>query len=192
MNKKWFRALFRQRMLIALLLIVQFIFMIYLLLSSSATSNVIAGVLNFISVVVALYIFSRKDKGAYKLTWVFMILLFPLFGGLFYLLFSFQSTFRASSKRVDAIAKRTCHYFDLPGTDFDRAKMLLAEATSSLTYMQHYAGFPVYTGGETIYLTPGEEMFKQLVSGLEKAENTFSSNILLFRKEKCGTPFLIF
>ena len=57
MNKKWFRALLRQRMLVAFLLIVQFIFMIYLLLSSSSTSSIISGILKFLSVVVSLYIF---------------------------------------------------------------------------------------------------------------------------------------
>ncbi len=170
MNKKWFRALFRQRMLVAFLIIVQFIFMIYLLISSSATSDVISGVLKFVSIVVSLYIFSRKDKGAYKLTWVFIILLFPLFGGLFYLMFTFQSSFRASAKKADAISQRTACYYNLPGTDLELAKDSLPQASSALHYMQSYLGFPVYSSGKTEYLSPGEDFFSRLVSELEKAE----------------------
>lgn len=190
MNKKWFRALFRQRMLIAFLLIVQFIFMIYLLLSSSATSDVIAGVLKFISIVVSLYIFSRKDKGAYKLTWVFIILLFPLFGGLFYLMFSFQSSFRASAKKVDVIAKRTAGFYNLPGCDLGSAMDALPQVSNSLNYMQNCAGFPVYSAGKTDYLSPGEEMFDRLTTELEKAEKYIFLEYFIVQEGKMWNTIL--
>ena len=170
MNKKWFRSLFRQRMLVSFLLIVQFIFMVYLLHSGSMASDIIAGVLKFISFAVSLYIFSLKNKGAYKLTWVFIILLFPLFGGLFYLMFTFQSSFRASAKRVEKVSKRTSHFFALPGYDLGSAETILPQVSTSLNYMQNFAGFPVYSADKTEYLSPGEKMFDRLISELEKAE----------------------
>ncbi|MBR6523038.1 MAG: cardiolipin synthase [Clostridia bacterium] len=190
MNKKWFRSLFRQRMLIAFLLIVQFIFMVYLLHSSSVASDITAGVLKFISVVVSLYIFSRKDKGAYKLTWVFIILLFPLFGGLFYLMFTFQSSFRASAKKVDAVSKRTSTYFNLPGTDLGSAADLLPQASTSLDYMQNFAGFPVYSAGKTDYLSPGEKMFDRLLSELEKAEKYIFLEYFIIQEGKMWNAIL--
>lgn len=190
MNKKWFRALFRQRMLIAFLLIIQFLFMVYLLISSSSTSEVIAGVLKFISIVVALYIFSRRDKGAYKLTWVFIILLFPLFGGLFYLMFTFQSTFRASARKVDEIEKRTAHFFSLPGTDLEEAQENSPGVCSSLHYMQNYLSFPVYRAEETEFLTPGEEMFERLVSELEKAQKYIFLEYFIVQEGKMWNTIL--
>lgn len=190
MNKKWFRALFRQRMLIAMLLIIQFLFMVHLLLSSSAASAILSGVLKFISVVVALYIFSRRDKGAYKLTWVFIILLFPLFGGLFYLMFSFQSTFRASSKKVDSITKRTNHFFSLPGTDADIAKNDLPNACVTIGYMQNYMDFPVYSSDITDYLSPGEKMFERLLCELEKAENYIFLEYFIIQEGKMWNAIL--
>ena len=190
MNKKWLRKLFRQRMLVGLLIALQFAFMVYLLFSSSATSDVIAGVLKFISLVVSLYIFSRKDKGAYKLTWVFLILLFPLFGGLFYLMFSFQSTFRASAERVDAIAKRTRQYFSLPGTCLEAAKAAVPSAIASLTYMYNFAGFPVYCANRTLYLSPGEEMLKKLCDQLEKAENYIFLEFFIIQEGKMWNSIL--
>ena len=190
MNKKWFRALFRQRMLVAFLLIMQFIFMVYLLVSTSMASDIISGVLKFISIVVSLYIFSRRDKDAYKLTWVFIILMFPLFGGLFYLMFSFQSTFKASAKKVDTISKRTAQYFSLPRTDLGKAKSAIREASASLSYMQDYLGFPVYSGGQTEYFSPGEKMFERLLLELEKAEKYIFLEYFIIQEGKMWNPVL--
>ena len=190
MNRKWFRALFRQRMLVAFLLIMQFIFMVYLLVSTSSTSDVISGVLKFLSIVVSLYIFSRRDKGAYKLTWVFIILMFPLFGGLFYLMFSFQSTFRASAKKVDIISKRTAQYYSLPGTDFGNAKTELPNASSSLSYMQNHLGFPVYSGDGAQYFPLGEKMFESLLIELEKAEKYIFLEYFIIQEGKMWNSIL--
>ncbi|MBR5586815.1 MAG: cardiolipin synthase [Clostridia bacterium] len=190
MNKKWLRKLFKQRILIGLLIALQLTFMIYLLLSSGSTSAVIAGVLKFLSLVVSLYIFSRKDKGAYKLTWVFLILLFPLFGGLFYLMFSFQSTFRASAKRMDAVSKRTAHYFSLPETQLEEARARITSASSALSYMQNFAGFPVYNADTTLYLSPGEQMLEKLCAELEKAEKYIFLEYFIIQEGKMWDTIL--
>lgn len=90
-KKKWFRTLVRQRLFIILLLILQLSFIIFYLVNRSRTSVVIKYTLQIISCIVALHIIAKRDKGAYKLTWVFTILLFPVFGGCLYLLFRYQT-----------------------------------------------------------------------------------------------------
>ncbi|MBP7279138.1 MAG: PLDc_N domain-containing protein, partial [Sedimentibacter sp.] len=40
-----------------------------------------------ISVLVVLYILNRKSDPTYKIAWIIPIMLFPVFGGLFYLMF---------------------------------------------------------------------------------------------------------
>jgi len=70
MGQKWLRKLLRRRFLIVLLLIIQFAIMVYTLVSTGLASAVISRLFTGISVLVCVYIVSRKDKGAYKLTWV--------------------------------------------------------------------------------------------------------------------------
>ena len=79
MNRRWFRALFRRRVLIILMLLIQAVFLVYLITSTSRVSQVFSNVLTLVSLLAVLYIVSKKDKGAYKTTWVFLILSFPLF-----------------------------------------------------------------------------------------------------------------
>ena len=86
MKKRWFRRLLERRILVILLLLGQLVFLIGLIQSSSQTYRVINWILTAVSIGVALYIISKKDKGAYKLTWIMLILIFPLFGGLLVLL----------------------------------------------------------------------------------------------------------
>ena len=81
LKQKWFRALFRRRVLIILLLALQLAFLLYVLISSSITSTIISHTLSIVSFLVSIYVLTRRDTGAYKSTWIFLILLFPLFGG---------------------------------------------------------------------------------------------------------------
>ncbi|MBQ4160329.1 MAG: PLDc N-terminal domain-containing protein, partial [Clostridia bacterium] len=89
LQKRWFRVLFRYRVFVALLLIVQVVVMLQLILNSSQAAEWINYALHLISLLVALHIVIRKNKGAYKLTWVFLILMFPIFGGFLYLMFTY-------------------------------------------------------------------------------------------------------
>ena len=64
MKKRWFRRLLERRILVILLLLGQLVFLIGLIQSSSQTYRVINWILTAVSIGVALYIISKKDKGA--------------------------------------------------------------------------------------------------------------------------------
>lgn len=86
MRQRWLRVLFRRRMLTILLLLLQVYFLICLVLGGSQLSRNFSRLLTIVSIIAVLYIVSQKDKGAYKTAWAILILTFPLFGGLMYLL----------------------------------------------------------------------------------------------------------
>ena len=106
-GQKWFRQIFQRRVLIILMLLVQIWFLISLISNSSQFSRHINRLLTLVSFLVALYIISKKEKSAYKLTWIFLILLFPLFGGFMYLLFNYQTSVKHFAKRINEICERT-------------------------------------------------------------------------------------
>ena len=170
MGQKWLRKLLRRRFLIVLLLIIQFAIMVYTLVSAGLASAVISRLFTGISVLVCVYIISRKDKGAYKLTWVFTILLFPAFGGLLYLIFNFQTATRKYQKKIAKIDAKAKPLFALPGTGYDEAVQQLTEHAPQVRYLQNYAGFPIYSNCKTTYLSPGEDKFERLTEELKKAE----------------------
>ncbi len=169
-GQKWFRQIFRRRVLVILLLLLQLCILAYFILSGSFLSRRFSNLLTLISLFVALYVVSKKEKGAFKLTWVFLILLFPLFGGVTYLLFNFQTSTKRFSNRIALIKDRTKHYYFLPGDKYAVTQKHIPNQIPQIRYLQKYAGFPIYTNSNTRYLTPGEQKFEVLKAELEKAE----------------------
>ncbi|MGN0783770.1 MAG: cardiolipin synthase [Christensenellales bacterium] len=169
-QKKWVRSLFRQRALVILLLLLQVAFLIYVLISSSLASKIISSILVVFSLLVSIHVLTRRGTGAYKATWVFLILLFPLFGGLFYLTSNHQSSVRRFRKRTAYTEEKSKKLMDLPGTGYASATGERSVYERQFRYLQDFVGFPAYDGTRTKYLSPGEVKFEYLVGELEKAE----------------------
>lgn len=169
-TKKWFRDLFRRRMFVMFLLLLQILFIVYVAISGSKHSIIINNLLITISIVVALHIVAQKNKGAYKLTWVFLILLFPLFGGLFYLLFKLQSSTRKFSKELEQVGKYSKDFYLLPKDNYNGAIKKLDEFIPLVSYLHNFANFPIYTNTTSSFLASGEDFFVSLLKELENAE----------------------
>lgn len=170
MGKKWFRKLLRKRFFIILLLILQLGMIIYPIARTSIASSVISSMLTLVSLLVCMHIISRKDKGAYKLTWVFLIMLFPVFGGLFYLFFNIQLSTKKTAKKIQKCENKAKHFFTLLQDACPEVYKSLPNCIPQVRYLQDFAGFPVYSGSRTEYLTPGEKKWERLLKELNKAE----------------------
>ena len=170
MNQKWLRQLLQRRFFVILLLLVQLVVIIYTVISGSIASQLVSEILTLLSILVCLYIISRNSTGGYKLIWIFMILMFPVFGGLLYLLFSFQGDtkkFARHAARTEAKAKSMLGFH---GTSEEELLEELPSQAAQMQYLQNHAGFPVYTDSQTLYLSPGEKKFDCLLQELKKAQ----------------------
>ena len=170
LDKKWFRALFRRRVLIILLLVVQVAFFLYLILTGSRAFTVINWILTAFSFLVVLSIIPKREKGAYKLLWVIQILIFPIFGGLLYLLVQLQSSTKRFHAKMVRTQEKAKPLLSLPGDGYTQAASAVPEYLPQVKYLQDFAGFPIFSGSTAKYLSPGEEKFRCLVEELEKAE----------------------
>ena len=170
MRNKWFRAIFRQRVLVILQILLQVLLLVHLIADSGRASRIFSNVMTAISLIAALSIVAKKNKGAYKLTWVFLILLFPLFGGAFYLIFSFQNSTRRFSERIESAENKAHLLLAKPGDAYSLAEEEIPDKIAQVRYLQQFAGFPIYANTETRYFSPGEELLPVLLEELEKAE----------------------
>ena len=171
MNRKWFRQLFRRRILVIFLLIAQAAFLIHLLVRGGRLSQTLNAALTILSFLTALHVVSKRDKAAYKTAWVFLILLFPLFGGLLYLMFHVQGPTRSLAKKVRTVEAENAAQFALPGTGYDAAKEYTGELFPQVRYLQDTAGFPIYDHTSVRYFSPGERLLEALLPALQKAEH---------------------
>lgn len=162
--------MFQRVALIVLLLLVQAAVLIVTVWKFSLYSGYVLIGFELVSVAVSLYVLSKRDNPSIKLVWVLMILLFPVFGGLFYLLLNFQSSTRKMRKRIHEIGGKTKSYMRQDPAVLAR---LLESAPQSITQARYLrtAGFPVYENTAAEYLTPGEKKLERLLEELHKAEH---------------------
>lgn len=169
--KGWFRKLLRRRLFIAMILLLQLFTIIYYLLDRSVLSSALGNVLKLLSLLVALHIISKRTKEAYKLTWVFIILVFPVFGGCFYLLFRYQTRSKKLLQSVEILSHKTKEAHALTPSAYHKAIKAAPTHARQIEYLTKHSGFPVYENTLTRHLSPGEDFWQALLPDLEKAKH---------------------
>lgn len=182
LNKKWFRALFRRRIYIALLLIIQLVFLYFLVVGGSRLSGAVSVALSLISLLAVLYIVRKHDKGSYKLLWVILISVMPIFGGFLYLMTRLQTSFPNFKENGKLAEKKAKSLLEDSDKNLIKAEAMLPNRVHQLRYLHRFAGFPVYENSFSEYLSPGEEMFKRLLEELEKAEKYIFLEYFIIRE----------
>lgn len=124
-----------------------------------------------LSIATVIYIVSRKDNPSYKLAWTIPVLLVPVFGGLFYLIFGGNKAHRKFNKEVKDIHDRAKLSLTQDNSVLEELEKQDKSIANQAKYIKDYAMFPVYKNTTTEYLSPGEEFFEKLKEELKKAKH---------------------
>ncbi|MDR1839242.1 MAG: cardiolipin synthase [Treponema sp.] len=169
-KKKWLKLVLRRRALIILTLLFQIFITIFLIAGTGRNIRFSYWILNFLSVIVCIYIINKREKAGYKLTWLFIFFLFPIFGGILYILFNFWSSPKKLRRALDRNISDSRGAFYLPGNRLDELIDIHPEFKTNAYYLQEYAGFPVYGNTRQEYLPSGETFFYKVLEELKKAQ----------------------
>jgi cardiolipin synthase len=189
-GKEWVRVVFRRRVFVIAILLAQILFLLALAASSGLAFRYAGWALSGLSVIVSLYIVNKKEKSAYKLTWVFLILMIPIFGGIFYIFFYSQSNPRKLRRRMEAEWNRCRPAYKLTENRLPELSTKQEDCLPQVRYLQEYAGFPVYTRTQTEYYPSGESFFRQLLPELEKAESYIFFEFFIIRQGEMLDPII--
>ena len=170
MKKRGWPRRIGQRLAVILLLLFQLLFAVYALVSGSLYSVYIRSALCVMSFAVAVFVIAGQDKSAYKLTWTTLILLFPAFGGLFYLLYRLQSSAVQMRRRLSAAKIRSQQYLTNTHSENSEACAQFPAYCTLISFLEQNAGYPIYGDCRALYLSPGEKKLEKLLEELSKAE----------------------
>jgi cardiolipin synthase len=190
MRKKWTRIVFRRRVFVIFILLIQIAFFVSLIAGTSLISRYISWALNVVSILVCLYILNKREKSAYKLTWIFLILMFPIFGGLLYIIFYSQSDPRKLRRAIEESSRQCRDLFALPGNILPILAEQHEDCLPQVRYLQEYAGFPVYAHTQTQYFDSGESFFQKVLEELEKAERYIFLEFFILRQGLMLDPII--
>jgi cardiolipin synthase len=169
MKKKISRLVFRRRVFVITTLLVQIVFFAFLIIGTSVYFEYANIILNIISIGVCIHVLNRHTKPAYKITWIFLILLVPIFGGILYLFFNSQSNFRKFRRTLERNIQKSHEVFYLSGNRLPELLETSPEFKPQAHYLQDYAGYPVYSNTKATYFDSGESYFRRVLEELKKA-----------------------
>lgn len=181
---KWMKRLLRQRLLIILIILVQIAFIIWSIFSNSKKWEMLSVFLTWISFFVALYVVNSRDKSAYKTSLVFLILLVPIFGGLFYILFKGTFPWRPMHQKLLEIENKSRNSRLLPESARQSACESFPWQAGQIRYLTDYAEFPIYQGNDTEYFPLGEVALPVMLEEMKKAEKYIFLEYFIIREGK--------
>ena len=190
MTKQWVRVVLRRRVIVITILLLQIAMLLFLIAGSSILFRYAGWSLSALSVIVSLYILNKKEKPAYKLTWIFLILMFPIFGGMVYVFFYSQSNSKRLRKLSAEINRKCKPLFLMSGSILPSLEEKQEDCLLQVRYLENYAGFPVYAHTQCEYFGSGESFFQAVLTELEKAERYIFMEFFILRQGQMLDPIL--
>ena len=189
MKKRRFIRLFRHRVNIILLLLLQIAFIAFLLITSNRIMYALNTVMTILGAIISLRIISNDEKSGYKITWIFIILIFPLFGVSFYLIFNAQISRKKIFKKYDYIKRKADKYNEMINEE-NKSKKIDCFNYGNAIYLKNHVKFPLFLNQASKYLSPGELFFEELKLELQKAEKYIFMEYFIIQEGKMWNEIL--
>lgn len=137
-----------------------------------------------LTVIVVLVITNNDENPMYKIAWLVPVLVFPVFGTLFYLWVKFQPTPIMIKKRVKRVTEETAYLTPQNGEAMQEIKEREQGFFGTANYLFRKVHFPVYPCTKTTFFPLGEDKYKCLLEELEKAEKFIFMEYFIISKGK--------
>lgn len=190
MKKRWKIGLLLRRVFVILLLLIEIFVLGFIIFGQGHISQITQIISWGLGVVLALKIAAQHEKSGYKVIWIFFSLLFPLFAWGLYLMQNVQLYTKRFGKRLSKIEEKTNLSLFLPETAYNSVENIKSPYLPQISYLQNFAGFPVYKDNATEYLTPGEKFFERLLPELKKAEKYIFLEFFIVEEGKMWNSIL--
>jgi cardiolipin synthase A/B len=156
--KRLLRLLLSRTAIILLLLLLQ-VFLFLMLIAYIARFQFVSTILYILSVIIAIYLITKEENPIYKLSWIVPILIFPLFGGLFYLFYRRRNVNPKILERMRLIKNDRMRQISVNPMKQDK----------NATYLER-CGYAAYRLTKSTFISSGESFYEQIIDDLRRAE----------------------
>lgn len=167
--KKILNIMANRLFIVAVLILLQLGLIIGVMVSLSGF-KLVSDLLRFINFFLIIYIVNKQENPSYKLAWIILVLVFPLFGGLFYLMFGGRKMPKALRREAMAEAARTHPVLPRNEKILTEIEDQNEQVVKQFRYVLNNAYYPVYKNTEATYCPTGEVKFWHMLQELKKAE----------------------
>lgn len=167
--KKILNLMFHRVVLIGAAIAVQVAALIIMIERFSSYFSLFYAVTAAASIGAVLAIAGGRGNSGYKIAWIILIMAFPIFGGLFYLMFGGSRMGSYLRKRMDSLHRQQIAALRPNRELLQELEQENPDAARQAHYIQHYAYSPPYKNTYTRYFPLGEDKFAALVEALRGA-----------------------
>lgn len=145
-------------------------------------------VFQLISLITVTRIVTKKGNPSYKLMWIIFILLFPLVGGLAYLVWGGGRMLPHIKRKMKKFSEGAEHFLKQDPMVKNRLAYDDLHHSRQSDYLAKASGFPVYDNTECVYLSPGEQALPVILRELEKAEKYIFIEFFILAEDRMWAP----
>ena len=187
--KKLLYFLFHRSVIVAVSLLAQIAVLVLMIVRFSESFTQFYWICILVSFLAAVGIVSSRSDPAYKIVWLVLILPFPVFGGMIYMLFGGNRHPRWLQRAMHVVDEKMVH--TLKG-DF-KADMLIKvgeEAAFQARYLERRAHCPVYDKSRAEYFSIGEDCYERMLAELKKAKRYIFLEYFIIQEGKMWNGIL--
>ena len=162
--RRFFHRIFNRITLTALLLLFQFAWLMGLVLRLAQHAVWVNLFFTAVSVILALIIIRRDDNPAYKINWLLVLCILPLFGVLVYALLGNKHLSRRLRRKLDTVERA----HPVPRREIPDG--LPPRFAASCCYLTRHGSGAVSCDTDVDYFALGDELYPALLRDLEAAE----------------------
>ncbi|MBR2324833.1 MAG: cardiolipin synthase [Clostridia bacterium] len=155
-----------RRIAVILMILLQIAALVALMLAG-AKRPWVALCMYLLSGAVIVHIVLYRSRRVALLPWIILIMVFPIFGGLFYFTFHLAASSPFIRRGVRAL---TAHIVPPPSeANMEACAASYPAHARLMRYLCNAGHYPVYAGTDVLYLPSGEQMLASLLSDLRRA-----------------------
>ena len=169
--KKIAKLLVSRMFIVILLMLLQFGILIDFIYHLSQYFVYLYAALTLLSLVVVIRIVNKDIDPGFKLAWSIVILLVPIFGGLFYMIFGTNGMRKSYIRGYAKVHQDSAPYRRPDPAVEERLRALDHGAANQSHYISAFSGYPLCDRTTSHYFPSGEAKFEALKVELQKARH---------------------
>ena len=169
-RKKAFNVIYGRVLMIIALLVIQITILGFAFMWLSEDIPYIYGGFTVLTAILVIYILNKNENPSFKLAWIVLFVVSPVFGALFYLFVKFQVESKLINYKLLKIIDETQQYLSQDKKVIAELEEVDMQVANLAKYMVNIGGYPIYKNTDIEYFSLGEEKFKEMKKQIKKAQ----------------------
>lgn len=170
MHRNVRKLMFRRVLIVGLSILLQLMVFLVTMLLLSDYRRWVQTVMTVLSAVAVLYILYDSSNSSYKISWIILILAFPVAGICIYMAFGGRRLSRTDRTRMTVADDIVRENLRQERITFETLQSVSDPGAAISSYLHNTTGYPAYDNTETEYFSSGEAAYASMLEELKKAE----------------------